>query len=208
MRDPKDLRDPEHLHVIDRPDLFDYIEIAQNNLQFGRAHYDAIQYVRNRIASSPRPLSNVKIYGNTYFGTAQDGMARFWRNTMGGAASARFHEKHLGFSEQAQQMIRGARAVTAAFDLFACEPRQDLLRTDGDDVAYCLARPGAEYAVYFTNGGTAELDVTGCSGGVAIRWYDIDRGEWAGGTQTQVGASASLKTPGSGQWAAVARARS
>jgi len=207
MRDPKDMHDPEHLHVIDRPDLFDYIEIAQNNLQFGRAHYEGIQYVRNRIAARPRPLSNVKIYGNTYFGTAKDGMARFWRNIIGGAASARFHEKHLGFSDAAQQMIRSARAVTKAFDLFACEPRPDLLHTDGDDTAYCLAHPGAEYAVYFTDGGAAELDVTGCSGGVSIRWYDVDHGQWAGGSETAAGKSAGLQTPGPGQWAAVVRAR-
>ena len=207
MRDPKDMRDPEHLHIIDRPDLFDYVEIAQNNLQFGRAHYDGIQYVRNRVAAMPRPLSNVKIYGNTYFGTAQDGTARFWRNIIGGAASARFHEKHLAFTETAQQMIRSARAVTAAFDLFTCEPRQDLLHMDGDDTAYCLARPGTEYAVYFTGGGAAELDVTGCSAGVGIRWYDIDHGQWTGEAQAAAGKSACLEAPGPGQWAAVVRAR-
>jgi hypothetical protein len=180
MRGPNDMRDPEHLHVIDRPDLFDYIEIAQNNLNVGRAHYEGVQYVRNHISGSPRPLSNVKIYGSTYNGTYQDGVARFWRNIMGGAASARFHEKHLGFSETAQRMIRSARAVTAAFDLFSCEPHPELLHMDGDDTAYCLARPGAEYAVYFTAGGAADLDVSACSGGVTTRWYDIDRGGWVG----------------------------
>jgi len=207
MRDPRDMRDPEHLHIIDRPDLFDYVEIAQNNLNFGRAHYDGIQYVRSRVAATPRPLSNVKIYGSTYFGSHQDGMARFWRNILGGAASARFHEKHLGFSDAAQQMIRSARAVTAAFDLFACEPRQDLLHIDGEDTAYCLARPGREYAVYFTDGGAAELDVTGCSAGVSTRWCDIDRGRWTGEPQASGGRAARLQTPGPGQWAALVRAR-
>ena len=206
MRDPKDMRDPEYLHVIDRPDLFDYIEIAQNNLNSGRAHYDGIQYVRDRVAANPRPLSNVKIYGSTYNGTYKDGMERFWRNIFGGAASARFHEKHLGFSDTAQQMIRSARAVTAAFDLFACEPGQDLLHADGDDTAYCLARPGTEYAVYFTDGGAAELDAMGCSGGVDVRWYDIDGGRWAGDAQACGGPAVRLQTPGPGQWAVVARA--
>jgi hypothetical protein len=206
MRDPRDMRDPEHLHVIDRPDLFDYIEIAQNNLQSGRAHYDGIQYVRNRVAPVPRPLSNVKIYGNTYFGTAQDGMARFWRNIIGGTASARFHEKHLAFSERAQQMIRSARAVTAAFDICACEPRQDLLHADGDDTAYCLAQPGVEYAVYFTDGGAAELDAAGCAGGVNIRWYDVDNGGWVGAAQACGGRVVRLQAPAPGQWTALVRA--
>jgi hypothetical protein len=207
MRDPKDMRDPEHLHIIDRPDLFDYIEIAQNNVNVGRAHYDGIQYVRQRVAGRPCPLSNVKIYGSTYLGTYQDGMARFWRNIIGGAASARFHEKHLGFTDTAQQMIRSARAVTSAFGLFGCEPRPDLLHADGDDVGYCLARPGTEYAVYFTDGRAAELDVTDCSHGVSLRWYSIDRGEWTGEEQTQTGRSAHLQTPGPGQWAGIVRAR-
>jgi hypothetical protein len=206
MRLPADMRNPDHLHVIDRPDLFDYIEIAQNNANVGRAHYDGIQYVRNRIASTPRPLSNVKIYGSTYSGCYRDGMARFWRNIIGGTASARFHEKHLGFSETAQQMIRSARAVAASFDLFACEPRQDLLHTEGEDSAYCLARPGREYAVYFTDSGSAELDVSDCSGGVTIRWYDIDHGGWAAEAQASGGRAARLRTPGLGQWAAVVHA--
>jgi hypothetical protein len=209
MRDPNDMRDPEHLHIIDRPDLFDYIEIAQNNIKAGRIHYDGIQYVRTRIAAHPRPLSNVKVYGtdgSTYFGPNQEGIARFWRNLFGGAASARFHEKHLGFSEAVRHHIRRARAVTAAFDIFACEPRQDLLHTEGENTAYGLAQPGAEYAVYFTDGGAADLDVTGCYG-VVLRWYSLDRGDWVGEPQMQAGACAHLQTPGPGQWVAVVRAR-
>jgi hypothetical protein len=209
VRDPGDMRDPEHEHIIDRPDLFDYIEIAQNNKERGRSHYEGIQYVRSRVGGSPRPLSNVKIYGingSTYFGPSSEGMARFWRNIFGGAASARFHEKHLGFSAPAQRMIVSARAVTAAFDLFACEPRQDLLHTDGEDTAYCLASPAKEWAVYFRDGGDAELDVGGRSGSLQLRWYDIDTGAWAGPPQACRGRALSLHTPGAGQWAAMVHA--
>jgi hypothetical protein len=205
MRDPKDMRHPEHRHVLDRPDLFDYVEIAQNNVNVGRAHYDGIQYVRGQVAANPRPLSNVKIYGSTYLGTYQDGMARFWRNIFGGCASARFHEKHLGFSETAQRMIRSARAVTDALDLFRCEPCPDLVHEETEDTAYCLAHPGVEYAVYLTDGGAAALDATACAGSVRLRWYDIDRGGWQEPVSCAGGAIA-LQAPGPGQWAAVVQA--
>jgi hypothetical protein len=207
MRDPKDMRSPEHVHVFDRPDLYDYFEIAQNNVNTGRAHYDGIQYVRSHIADRPCPLSNVKIYGSTYLGTYQDGKERFWRNIVGGCASARFHEKHLGFSDTAQRMIRSARGVTAACDVFACAPHAELLHAEGENAAYCLAQPGVQYLVYFTDGGAAELDIAGCTDGVSVRWFGLDQGGWIGRQQTRSGAAARLQTPGPGQWAAVLHAR-
>ena len=81
------------------------------------------------MAASPRPLNNVKIYGldGGQLGSSQEGMQRFWRNLFAGCASARFHEKHLGDSEPALQMIRSARLMTGAIDLFRCQPHNDLL---------------------------------------------------------------------------------
>ena len=70
-------------------------------------------------------------------------MRRFWRNLFAGCASARFHEKHLGDSEPALQMIRSARLMTAAIDLFRCQPRNDLLSDREPNEAYCLADPGS-----------------------------------------------------------------
>lgn len=206
MRDPKDMRDPEHKHVFDRPDLYDYLEIAQNNVNTGRAHYDGIQYVRSYIADRPCPLSNVKIYGSTYLGTYQDGKERFWRDIMGGCASARFHEKHLGFSDTAQRMIKSARGLASALDIFSCAPHPELLHMDADNTAYCLAQPGAQYAVYFTEGGAAELDMSACGNGVAVRWFAVDQGCWIGRRQRRRGASVSLRAPGPGQWVAVLHA--
>jgi len=206
MRDPHDMRDPDHLHVFDRPDLYDYLEIAQNNHNFGRAHYDGLQYVRNHVADRPCPLSNVKIYGGTRFGTYQDAKERFWRNIVGGAASARFHERHMGFCHAAQQMMRSARGVTAACDIFACAPHPELLHADGDNTAYCLAQPGTQYVVYFTDGGAADLDISSCRNGVSLRWFGIDQVGWIGRRRMRTGACAHLRTPGPGQWAAVLHA--
>lgn len=112
----------------------------------------------------------------------------------------------MGFSHAAQQMMRSARGVTAAFDIFTCAPHPELLHADGDNTAYCLAQPGTQYAVYFTDGGAADLDISGCLNGVSLRWFGIDQGGWIGRRQKRAGACAHLRTPGPGQWAAVLRA--
>ena len=52
------------------------------------------------MAKSPRPLNNTKIYsaGQTGFGsgTPKEGVERFWRNLIAGAASCRFHRPTSG----------------------------------------------------------------------------------------------------------------
>jgi hypothetical protein len=132
MFDPHDLAHPLFNEIVEHPETYDYIEIAQNNHQVGQTHYDKIQEMRQRIASHPRPLGNVKIYGRTGppFGTTKDGVERFWRNIFSGCASARFHEKHLGDSDVALQMIRSARAITGAFDLFHSAPHKNCCWTE------------------------------------------------------------------------------
>ena len=107
MFDPHDLTDPLYNSVIDHGELYDFVEIAQNNHQQGQLHYDRILGVRSRLAAAPWPMTNVKIYGagGGRFGSDQDGMQRFWRNIFAGCASSRFHEKHLGGSETAARMI-------------------------------------------------------------------------------------------------------
>ncbi|MGA2253208.1 MAG: DUF6298 domain-containing protein [Thermoguttaceae bacterium] len=207
MFDPHDLTDPLYNSVIDHGELYDFVEIAQNNHQRGQLHYDRILGVRSRLAGAPRPMTNVKIYGahGGLFGTDQDGMERFWRNIFAGCASSRFHEKHLGGSETAARMIRSARAVTDAFDLFHTAPHNDLLLDREPNRAYCLAAPGKEYAVYFPAGGKVRLDARGLEGECQVRWYDIGGGRWANASRVTPGQPILLAAPGSGQWAALVR---
>ena len=63
MFDPHDLTDPLYNSVIDHGELYDFVEIAQNNHQQGQLHYDRILGVRARLAAHRRPMTNVKIYG-------------------------------------------------------------------------------------------------------------------------------------------------
>ncbi len=205
MFDPHDLSHPMHSNVIDHPEVYDFIELAQNNHQKGETHYAKIMEVRRRIAASPRPLNNVKIYGvdGGQFGSSQEAMRRFWRNLFAGCASARFHEKHLGDSEPALRMIRSARLMTAVIDPFRCQPHNDLLSDREPNEAYCLAEPGKQYAVYFPAGGSVRLDLTGCTGEVELCWLVVDSAKRIPLIQRRSIQENGLDAPGPGQWIAV-----
>src|SRR5262249_44578852 len=56
MWDPWDLNAPMHANTIEHPELYSYIDVAQNNHQKGQTHYDNLLAVRARIAANPRPL--------------------------------------------------------------------------------------------------------------------------------------------------------
>ncbi|MEX2401121.1 MAG: hypothetical protein WD423_10145, partial [Rhodothermales bacterium] len=57
MRRNEDVRSEDHAHVYDRPDLYNYLDISQNNAWegLGQNHYDRILYVRERTAGHVRP---------------------------------------------------------------------------------------------------------------------------------------------------------
>jgi hypothetical protein len=156
-------------------------------------------------------MTNDKIYGGEYmrFGDSREGVERFWRNIFGGHAAVRFHRPPggIGLSARAQQMIRSAREVTDAFDLFSCSPRNDLLGHREANEAYCLAVEAKQYAVYFPAEGSVALDLSKAKTPLSVRWYDIDRGEWHPAETIQGERSAKLTTPRSGQWAVVVVAR-
>ncbi len=205
MFNAHDLGDSIYDNVTMHPEIYDFMEISQNNHQTGQIHYDHIQVARSRISGNPRPLSNIKIYGadENRFGSTKDATERFWRIIFGGCASARFHEKHLGDTEIALQMVQSAREVISSFGLFQSFPDNQLLLDRESNEAYCLANPGKEYAVYFPESGDVHLDITGFKGTVKIRWYNIDEGRWERSSLVKNNDPLLLKTPGNGQWAAI-----
>ncbi len=104
-------------------------------------------------------------------------------------------------------MIRGAREVTDAFDVFRCEPRNDLLSQCEPNEAYCLAEEAGHSAVYFPAQGSVILDTRRTNTALSVRWYDVDRSEWRAAETVQDDQSVKLSTPGPGQWAVVIVAR-
>src|SRR5690606_4071775 len=136
------------------------------------------------LAQKPRPINHVKIYGadTGRYGTTRDGTERFWRNLVGGAASARFHrpDSGIGLDDTAKKHIAAFRMLEAECDLFRCEPdasSRRLLKRDSNE-AYLTCEPGKQYVVYFPQKGDVSLDLRDAPGEFRVRWLDIEQAKW------------------------------
>jgi hypothetical protein len=185
MWDDHDLLGSQHGHTIDHPELYDFIDISQNNHRPANEHWEKPQLIRRKISVSGfiRPINSVKIYGaNTgQYGSTRDAQERFWRNIFGGLASSRFHRppSGLGLGAIAQAHIQSMRMLTDAMTIFRCEPHQDLLSHRSWNEAYCIAQPGVEYAVFFPDGGDILLDISAAQQkAMQLRWLDIRSAAW------------------------------
>lgn len=217
MRRSENIRSADHAHIFDRPDLYHFVDISQNNAWsgLGQGHYDNLLFVREQLAPRPRPINNNKNYGAARHGE-EESVARFCRIVFAGSASVRFHRPHpledpgsheaatdfgLGLSPRAQTIIKSMREIDNSLDVFRAAPRNDLLSDRSPNEAYCLAEPGKQYAVYFPNGGEVKLDVSAAQGALQVRWLDINRSTWREPTTVTTDGSLALQAPGDGHWA-------
>jgi hypothetical protein len=201
-----DLKSDEHRRTLDHPERYDFADVSQNNQKKGQEHWDNFQWVRQHIAAQPRPLNTVKTYGadGGRFGDNRDGLERWWRHVIGGAASARFHrpDSGLGLSEPAVASLRAARKLESLIKLWDVEPAQQLLRDRRPNAAYVAARPGQAYALYFTDGSSVGLDLTDAPGELALRWIDISTGQWGPQDTLAGGRVVTVAAPERGPWVA------
>ncbi len=209
MRRDHNIRTADHHHIYDHPDLYSFLDISQVTGRSGQRHYDDILYVREYIASHPRPINNVKNYG-AFKGSEDECVARFYRMIFAGGASTRFHrpgvedpDEHeaaarygLGLSPRAQTTIKAMREVERAFDIFRSAPRNDLLSDREDNEAYLLAIPGEQYALYFPAGGSVTLDLSAASGEMVMRWLDLETAEWCREITAHDGNAITVTSPG------------
>ena len=213
MWDAWNLKADEHKRTLDHPERYDFADVSQNNQKKGQEHWDNFQWVRAYVGKRPRPLNTVKTYGadGGRFGNHRDGLERWWRHVIGGAASARFHrpDSGLGLSAPAAHAVRAARKLESLVKLWDVEPANGLLRDRSENEAYLAARPGEAYALYFTDGGSVGLDLTQAPGRFDVRWIDVGAGEWGQHAAVDGGAIATVSAPAKGHWVAVLmRARS
>ncbi len=168
-----DLTDSVHLRTFDHTDLYSYVDISQNNAGSGLQHWTQIQYVRDLIKDHPRPVNNVKIY--TFNADYNVAIHRWWRNILGGCASARFHrphplegkddhEKHstvgLGLSPLAQAQIRSARYIMNELDWPNVVPDLDVAVAASDEMV--TVRTEKTHLVYTRDSdGLARLYIDG-----------------------------------------------
>jgi hypothetical protein len=208
MWDAHDLTHEQHRRTFDHPDRYPFVDVSQNNHQKGQTHWDNFQWVRERLSSRPRPINTVKTYGadTGRYGNDADGLERWWRHLIGGAASVRFHRpaSGLGLSEKSRASVRAARKLESIVRLWDVEPANHLLSDRAEDAAYVAAKPGEQYALYFPRGGSVGLRLPGLDGTYRVRWIDVETGDWGETADVGAGRSPSLQltTPGPGMWAA------
>ncbi len=171
MWDPWDLSHPMHDRTFENPELYTFVDISQNNHQTGQTHWDNAQEQRERIADSPRPLNNVKMYGGTVHGGGlEEGLRKLWRNVLGGMASARYHrpgdmtpdgpQYGAGLGEEAQAYLRSARMLMNEIGWPNIKPTLDFVELVTD--APGVVRTEKTHVVY-TRGadGQARLYING-----------------------------------------------
>ena len=204
MWDDWDLTADRHRRTLDHGDRYDFADVSQNNQKKGQVHWDNFQWVRQHIASQPRPLNTVKTYGadGGRFGNSQDGIERWWRHVIGGAASARFHrpDSGLGLSAPAVASIQAARKLESLIPLWEVEAANALLSDRGKNAAYLAAKTGEMYALYFTNGGSVKLDLREFPASYVARWIDIASGQWGEEVAISGGDQVQITAPGPGNW--------
>jgi hypothetical protein len=206
MWDDWDLKADRHKRTLDHPERYAFADVSQNNQKKGQEHWDNFQWARQYIAKHPRPLNTVKTYGadGERFGDTQDGVERWWRHVIGGAAAARFHRPPagLGLSAPAAASVRAARKLEILIKLWDIKPANALLSHRQPNEAYLAAAPGAAYALYFTDGGAVGLDLREHRGPFALRWINVSTGQWGESGTLTGGKLLRLTTPGPGGWVA------
>ena len=177
-------------HVLGNPELYTFADISQNNQDAlglsGPAHMDKVLRLRQFVtAAGEMPINNVKIYGSKdnvrEAGSETEAIRHFWRNLFGGCASVRFHRNQhqgsswgMGLTESAQKTIRSARTFSREFGVFSTSPLPGLLTNVSANQAYCLGKPGVEYAIYLPEGGSVVLDPFVYTDDVEVRWFDVE----------------------------------
>ncbi len=207
MWDPWDLDHISHRETFDHPETYDFVEISQNNHQRGQDHWDngLNQIERLKVLDNLRPVTNVKTYGNDlgkHGGGTQNGIQSFIRSVFFGSAAIRFHRPNsgLGLTAEAQAVIRSMRLLSEKMDFFKAIPRNDLLSARKENEAYCRAVQGADYALYFTNGGEVNLNLVKAKGKAQIQWLEVMKSKWSNGRRLNGGGKVTIKTPSDGHW--------
>ena len=207
MWDNWDLKTEHHKRTFDHPERYIFCDVSQNNQKKGQVHWDNFKWVRNYISSQPRPLNTVKTYGADGFkyGNSQDGIDRFWRHIIGGAASARFHRPAagLGLSELSMATVKAAREVEKTVKFWELQPGNNLLSNREEDEAYLASKPGETYVLFFTDGGEVGLDLTGFDYDFNLKWINIQTGKAQPESVIEGGKILQLQAPEKLEWVAV-----
>lgn len=210
MWDAWDLTSDEHKRTFDRPDRYTFCDVSQNNQKKGQVHWDNFHWVRDYISHQPRPLNTVKTYGRDggRHGNTKDGLERWWRHLLGGAASARFHrpDSGLGLSELSMNSVRVAREIEKHIAFWQLEGNNNLLSNREENEAYLASKVGEVYVVFFTDGGEVDLNLSGCKNTFIVKWFDVRSGKIESQGEIMGDGIIQLSAPDVLEWVAVLQA--
>jgi hypothetical protein len=211
MWDAWDLTSDQHKRTFDHPERYNFCDVSQNNQKKGQVHWDNFLWVRKYTSSQPRPLNTVKTYGadGGPHGNTKDGIERWWRHVLGGAATARFHrpQSGLGLSALSMNCVKVTREIEKHTKFWELEPGNVLLSNRGENEAYLASKSGNSYVLFFTDAGEVGLDLTKFEKEFNLKWYDVRKGKLVSESKIKGGKIVSLKVPGELEWVAVLTAK-
>jgi len=204
MWDDWNLQGAQHRNTLDHPELYNFVDVSQNNHQKGQKHWDNFQWVRGYIADPLRPINTVKTYGadGGAFGNSRDGVERWWRHLIGGAAAVRFHrpDAGLGLSTEVVGSLKAAGKLLSLIKPWEVEPANEVLRNREPNEAYLAAAPGKAYEIYFPDSGSVGVDLT--DDPYQVHWIRVSDGTMRPGVLLASERPVSIRTPGDGGWVA------
>lgn len=211
MWDDWNLTAERHKQTLDHPDIYDFADVSQNNHNKSDKHWSNFIHVRDYVSKCKiRPLNTTKTYGadrNTFGHSDQDGIERFWRHLLAGAASIRFHrpDSGLGINDKAVACIRAARILESIVPLWTMHPALELLGGREENEAFCAAgsAENGPWILYFPKGGTVNLLSPNMDARASIQWIDIDRAVMESASRIELRNTTSISAPSAKNWAAV-----
>ena len=213
MWDSWDLSHPQHFETMHHPEIYDFVDISQNNHQTGDNHWEngIIQMVNLEKLGYLRPLTNVKVYGNDggRHKTTNEGIEAFIQNVLMGCASSRFHRptSGQGLNDKARHVIRSMRDLSTKVNVFESVPYNELLADREPGEAYCMVLPGRDFVVYFPDGGSVNLYISALSGTASLQWCNVLKAEWSEAESVDPLLNVRLKCPGEGHWIALVKTK-
>ncbi len=191
---------------IEKPEVYDYIDISNSNTQFNELHYTIDYWVYQKVKNSnhPRPVMVDKIYGgpvsSRWCGNQIQGAERFWRNLFAGLASTRFHRQPHGngIGAYAQIHIKSMKMLLDKIDLFNMEPDPWFVGFKAGHEVYTLARKDKkQFAILFLDGGRPSINLLG---NVTFQWLDVFASHWREKKKVELKKGYEICTPDNGFW--------
>ena len=194
----------------DDREVYRFLDISQiNSRMFNEDQWHKLTWVMRRTEKHPRPINCVKVYGDGETkwgsGTPTDGIERFWRDLFAGCAAVRHHRDGggIGLQPLSKACIRAARLAESMVKFWEVTSHQELLSDRQPDEAYLVARPGQEYLLYFTQGGSVGLNLKGHPGEFRLKWINISTGKLEQDTQLSGDQTVTISAPGNTPYVAV-----